>query len=73
MSTPMIVKVQMSLASSDGVRRVLIYDRTRRFSYEGGVNEDVVEMMGGRAKAYFEAGIRNGNLEIGDEVEAQSW
>ncbi|MBX3203212.1 MAG: hypothetical protein KF894_34125 [Labilithrix sp.] len=69
----MIVKVQMSLASGDGIRRVLIYDRPRRFQYEGGVNDDVVEMMGDRAKAYFEAGIRDGNLELGPEVEAQSW
>jgi hypothetical protein len=69
----MIVKVQVSLASSDGVTRVLIYNQSRSFTYEGGVNQDMVETMAGRAKAYFEADMGPGGLEIGDEVEGQDW
>lgn len=69
----MIVKVQVSLASSDGVTRVLIYNEDKTFSYEGGVNPDMVEAMNGRPKAYFLASMGPGGLEIGDEVDEQPW
>jgi hypothetical protein len=68
-----IVKVQVSLASSDGVTRVLIYNQNCTFEYEGGINEDMVETMAGRAKAYFEASMGPDGLEIGEELEDQSW
>ena len=69
----MIVKVQRALATTDGIDRVLIYDASRRFAYEGGINEDMVEALGNRPKAYFEAELVEGRLEIGEEVEAQPW
>ena len=69
----MIVKVQMSQFSSDGVPRVLIYNESKSFTYEGGVNVDMVETMAGRSKAYFEAEMGPEGLEIGDEVEDPGW
>jgi len=69
----MIVKVQMSLFSSDGTPRCLIYNETRSFQYEGGVNEDMVETMDGRAKAFFEADMGPKGLEIGNEVTDPGW
>jgi hypothetical protein len=69
----MIVKVQMSQFTSDGVSRVLIYNESKSFTYEGGVNEDMVETMAGRPKAYFEAEMGPEGLEIGAEVEAPDW
>lgn len=69
----MILKVQVSLASSDGVTRVLVYNKDRSFTYQGGVNQDMVDTMAGREKAFFEGGIVDGVLEMGDEVEDPGW
>lgn len=69
----MIVKVQVSQFSSDGVTRCLIYNADRSFTYEGGLNQDMVDVMAGRPKAYFEAIMGSGGLEIGDEVTEQDW
>ena len=69
----MIVKVQRALLSTDGVDRVLIYNHDRSFVYEGGVNEDLKDVLAGRPKAYYEAVMTADGLEIGDEVEAQPW
>ena len=69
----MIVKVQVSLHSSDGVTRVLIYNQDRSFSYEGGINQDMVDTMGLRPKAFFEASMGPEGLEIGEEVPDPGW
>lgn len=69
----MIVKVQTSLVSSDGVPRVLIYDRSRSFTYEGGINADVVAAMAGRKKAFFVAALTDDGLSIGTEVSDPGW
>jgi hypothetical protein len=71
----MIVKVQISLESADNVRRVLVYNEDRSFAYQGGINDEVLASMKlyGRPKAYFEAEVVKGVIEIGEEVEAQDW
>ena len=69
----MIVKVQRALVTSDGIARVLIYNRDRSFVYEGGVNEDLVDILGDQSKAYYEATFGPNGLEIGEEVESQPW
>jgi len=68
-----IVKVQVSLASSDGVTRCLIYNKDRSFAYEGGLNEDMVKTMAGRPKAYFKATLGSEGLEIWEEMPEQDW
>jgi excinuclease UvrABC ATPase subunit len=40
-----IVKLQMSLATSDDGRRVLVYNEDRSFTYEGGCNQDMIDSM----------------------------
>lgn len=70
----MIVKVQVSLSTSDGVARCLVYNKDRSVTFEDNLSEDVAEVMDGRPKGYFRATIGpTGLLEIGDEVEEQSW
>lgn len=69
----MIVKVQMSKFSSDGVKRCLIYTKDRAFKYEGGMNDDMVQTMAGRDKAFFEASMGPEGLEIADELPDQGW
>lgn len=69
----MIVKVQRALMSTDGVDRVLIYNQDRSFVYEGGINEDLADILGDQPKAYYEATLGPNGLEIGEEVKAQPW
>jgi hypothetical protein len=70
----MIIKVQLSLMSSDGLVRMLAYDKERSFTYEAVADDDVLDLMCGRPKAYFEAKINKDKLlEIGEEVEEQDW
>lgn len=72
----MIVKVQLSLASSDGVRRVLVYNESRTFRYEGAAEPDLVAKMAGRDKLYCRATPRaDGVLDLhpDDETPGQDW
>jgi hypothetical protein len=70
----MIVKVQLSLHSSDGEHRCLIYDKGRRFEYEGICGEDIAGAMKGRAKAFFELERESdGGFLLGDEVSDPGW
>lgn len=76
-SKKMIVKVQVSLHSSDGQARCLIYNESRSWTYEGVCGEDIVEMMKDRPKAYFHIELSEkedfAGFEIGDEVEGLDW
>lgn len=69
----MIIKVVVIGRNADGAMRVLIKDKTQRFTYEGGVNPDVEEAMKMRTTAYFEASMGIAGLEIGDELDGEEW
>lgn len=68
----MIVKVQLSLASTDKVRRALVRDQ-HGFWWEGTPNEDLVKMMRGEPKAFFHAEVKAGAIEIGERAPWQEW
>jgi hypothetical protein len=72
----MIVKVQMSMGSSDGASRVLVYNEDRTFLYQGGASSlgaALEKKMNERAKAYFEAHWDGRVPLIAEEVESQDW
>lgn len=69
----MIVKVQLSQATSDGIKRILLYNKDRSFTYEGVFGPDIADAMAGRPKAFFEASMGPGGLELGDEVPDPGW
>lgn len=54
-SKTVIVKVQMSLFTSDGKPRALIYDQQREHVWEGRPDQWLVKTMGFTPKAYFNA------------------
>ena len=49
----MIVKVQISLISSDGKTRILVYPKDRSMQYEGVADPSLLRVMGNRKKAFF--------------------
>jgi hypothetical protein len=74
----LIVKVQLSLATTHEQRMALVYDEHRTVMGELPANESVVMAMtrGGvvRPKAYFRAVVDGaGKVHLRDEVEEQSW
>lgn len=72
-SKEVIVKVQLSLASSDGAQSVLVYDEERVHVWEGEVSDDVREAMDGEPKKYFLADVSQPIIRLIEEVEAQGW
>lgn len=69
----MILRVQPIAPLGDGTPRILAHTQGKVFKYEGVVGPDIVEMLAGRPKAFFEASMGPGGLEIGDEVPDPGW
>lgn len=67
------VKVQISVFSSDGKTRVLIYDRKKKHQYEGEVTSELMTMARGRNKFFVWAHMEDTILTLGDEAPAQDW
>lgn len=53
----MIVKVQISTDSSDGVKYVLIYNEDRTLEYQDVAHEKVLMAMAGSLKEFWEAEV----------------
>lgn len=70
-----IVKVQISLASSDGVQTVLVYTKDMADWYEGVAGAGVKKLMGRELKKYFYAWVpyESGQIEFLDEAPEQDW
>jgi len=69
----MIVKIQTSLDSSDGVQRALIYNKDKSVQYEMEVDDNIKSIMKGRLKPYFRAELVGTRISLGEEMPEQSW
>lgn len=72
----MIVKIQQSLFNSEGNKSILVYDESKEFMYQTDNPEEVnpiVELLGDRSKAYFNAEIVDTRFQIDIEVEEPGW
>lgn len=68
----MIVKVQISLARSD--QRVLVYNQDRSVQWEDAVNKEVLALMDGAPKRFFEAWLNSeGGIVLGAVAPWQDW
>ena len=43
------------------------------WAYEGGLNADMIDELKGRTLVYYEATLGPNGIEIGDEVQGQTW
>lgn len=69
-----IVKVQISVATNAPVRQAMVYDVDRQWFWQGDAFPEVIELMGGRFKAYFYARLlKNGKIQLEEKVEDQPW
>lgn len=69
----MIVKVQLSLATSHNKRQVMIYDQSQRHCYQGDASVDVIAVMCGRPKVFFNATLEGNEFILFDEAPWQEW
>ena len=49
-----IVKVQISVTTNAGTAQMLIYNKDRSIEYEGDAEPNVLQLMNGSHKEYFE-------------------
>lgn len=68
----MIVKVQIPLFTTDPQPSALIYDKAKRH-YILQPLDDVLALMGGDIKAFFEATWNGQQWQLGKRVGDQGW
>lgn len=72
--TKHIIKIQRSLATSDGQERVLVYSEDRTILQEFDMTDELRELfLLHDLKLYFEATLRDGVLSIGDNLLPQDF
>lgn len=69
----MIVKVQQSIRTNAGTPQVLIYNKSRKYEYEGDLPKDLTEVLGRRLKVFFKAKIVDNKFELIKEVKDKNW
>lgn len=68
-----IVKVQLSLYTSEPVRQVVVYNEDRSIEFMMDAPADVLELMGDRPKAFFYATLKDGTMGLDEEAPWQEW
>lgn len=69
----MVVKVQLSLFTSEEKRQCMVNSMDGSVIFIMTVTDGVLKIMGHDVKAFFHAEIKNGLLEIGDRAPWQEW
>jgi hypothetical protein len=70
----MIVKVQLSLNTSEATRQVLIYNKSRSILFEGLADSEVINAMNGEPKRFFQAHLDfNERVVLDDVVDDRDW
>lgn len=69
-----VVKVQLSLFSSEGHPKALIYNKDKSVWWEGIAADELIKKMGGRVKMFFKARIEKDNsLSLIKPVKQRNW
>lgn len=69
----MIVKVQLSLATSARVRQALIYNRDRSVLVECAATAAISDRMGEDVRAFFDATVSGQTVVLGNKLTEQGW
>jgi hypothetical protein len=68
-----IVKVQLSLYTTEVERQVVVYNEDQSIFFEMDAPLDVLELMGERPKAFFYATLKDGTLGLDEQAPWQNW
>lgn len=74
----MIVKVQLSVSTTEDNTQMLVYNKSRRYLYQADATEEVEKLMGKELKKYFKVkliddGLGNKQIQLHNEVKCQDW
>ena len=70
----MIVKVQLSLHTTQERRRVLVYNEDRSVWYEADASQEVINLLAGEPKTYFKAHLdKDKKLILDGKAPDQIW
>lgn len=69
----MIVKVQVSLVTTEEVPQVLIYNRDRSVEWVGDASADLMALMDDRPKVFFVAQVIDSKIHLGHEAGWRDW
>jgi hypothetical protein len=67
----MICKLTVTSKPGEPIRCIIADGKGWR--YTGGLNEDMIDELKGRTLVYYEVTLGPEGLEIGDEVQGQTW
>lgn len=65
--------VKMQLSQFPYHENVLVYNEDRSVEYESPATEEIIDMMDGEEKAFFNAKVENQEIVIGDLAPWQDW
>lgn len=73
MTKTMVVKVQLSLASSDGKRHLLIYNKDRTLYVERLATQEDINMVKGKSKSFWVANYTDEVLHLLKPARWEEW
>jgi hypothetical protein len=68
-----IIKVQRSVYSSDGVPKVVVYNKDRSVTYQTELNEELAGIFGGGVKVFRWAEMVGTVVDIQEQAPWQKW
>ena len=69
----MIIKIQQSIITNAEKPQMLVYSKSKIFTYQADLTKEVKALLKDRPKAYFKAKIINHVINLLDEVEQQDF
>jgi hypothetical protein len=70
----MIVKVQIAIAGNAPKPMALIYNKGRSIMYETEASSEILKLMAGEVKKYFNASpVGDGKVKLESEANTQPW
>lgn len=69
----MIIKMQLPLATTQETARALAYNEDRTWERFIDLDQDILKLMGGRPRAFFEVAVRGDQIRFIKEVPDPGW
>lgn len=69
----MILKVQVSLFTTEVSKQALVYNEDRSVHWHGDADDDLLRAMGGSAKDFFYGSFEDGKVTLDRRAPWQGW
>ena len=68
-----VVKVQLSLSTTETKRQLLVYNRSKTVFHQMDAPAEVIKAVGGEPKSFWLARMNGTLIELLEPVDARSW